>query len=82
MSEVDCHDCVARLYAFLDMELTPGELEQVRLHLDGCDDCGESFGLEARFLDQLRHCCTSDVAPADLRERVVQKIHGGHASTS
>jgi mycothiol system anti-sigma-R factor len=82
MTRVDCNDCVERLYAFLDTELTKSELEQVRLHLDGCADCDDNFVFEARFLEQLRDCCTSDVAPADLRERVIRKLRGGHASAS
>jgi mycothiol system anti-sigma-R factor len=80
--EMDCNDCVEKLYAFLDTELSTTELEQVRLHLDGCDDCDENFVFEARFLETLRECCTSDVAPADLRERVIRKLRGESASPS
>lgn len=79
---MDCNECVDRLYAFLDTELTAAELENVRLHLDGCDDCDENFVFEARFLQTLRECCTSDVAPADLRERVIRKLRGESASPS
>jgi len=73
---MDCNDCVERLYAFLDLELDESELAQVRAHVSGCDDCGDQLGLEARFLDRLRDCCTSDVAPTQLRERVIQKLRG------
>ena len=78
---MDCADCVERLYAFLDLELSEKELTAIRAHLDGCDDCGEHFVIEARFLEQLRDCCTSDVAPADLRDRVVMKLRGGSPPT-
>ena len=71
---MDCDDCVERLFAFLDTELSPTELQQVRSHLEGCDDCDDEFVFEARFLEQLRECCTSDVAPAELRQRVIQKL--------
>jgi len=60
---MNCNDCVERLYAFLDLELDEKELAQVRAHVAGCDDCGDQLGLEARFLDRLRDCCTSDAAP-------------------
>ena len=73
---MDCGDCVERLYAFLDTELSGAEIAQIRAHLDGCDDCDDNFVFEARFLEQLRECCTSDVAPADLRERVIAKLRG------
>ena len=73
---MDCNDCVERLYAFLDLELDEKELSAMRAHVAGCGDCGEEVGLEARFLDRLRDCCTSDVAPMELRERVIQKLRG------
>lgn len=76
MSDMDCGDCVDRLYAFLDTELSPAEIKSVRSHLEGCDDCEENFVFEERFLEQLRECSTSDVAPAELRQRVILKLRG------
>ena len=73
---MDCNDCVERLYAFLDLELDEKELAAMRAHVAGCEGCGEEVGLEARFLDRLRDCCTSDIAPRELRERVIQKLRG------
>jgi mycothiol system anti-sigma-R factor len=73
---MDCNDCVERLYAFLDTELSEADIKAVPSHLDGCDDCDENFVFEARFLDQLKECCTSEVAPADLRQRVILKLRG------
>ena len=73
---MDCNDCVERLYAFLDTELSPTEITAVRSHLEGCDDCDENFVFEARFLEQLKDCCTSDIAPAELRQRVILKLRG------
>ncbi len=73
---MDCGECVERLYAFLDTELSEAEITQIRAHLDGCEDCDDNFVFEAHFLEQLRECCTSDVAPADLRQRVIAKLRG------
>jgi mycothiol system anti-sigma-R factor len=73
---MDCDDCIERLYAFLDTELTEAEIGAVRSHLEGCDDCDDNFVFEARFLQQLRDCCTSDVAPAELRQKVILKLKG------
>jgi mycothiol system anti-sigma-R factor len=73
---MDCGDCVDRLFAFLDTELSEADLGAVRAHLEGCDDCDDEFVLEARFLEQLRECCTSDVAPVELRQRVILKLRG------
>jgi mycothiol system anti-sigma-R factor len=79
MSGMDCGDCVKKLYAFLDTELSADEVAQVRKHLDGCDDCDDNFVFEARFLEQIRDCCTSDVAPVELRRRVITKIRSASA---
>jgi anti-sigma factor (TIGR02949 family) len=79
---VDCNDCVERLYAFLDLELDAKELASVRAHVSGCDDCGDELGLEARFLDRLRDCCTSEKAPMQLRERVILKLRGVNPPTT
>jgi mycothiol system anti-sigma-R factor len=74
---MDCNDCVERLYAFLDTELSETDIKSIRSHVEGCDDCDDTFVFEARFLEQLRECCTSDVAPAELRQRVILKLRGG-----
>lgn len=71
---MDCHDAVERLYAFLDVELTEAERAQVRAHLEGCDDCDEHFVFEQRFLAVLRECCTTDVAPGELRRRLLLRL--------
>ena len=73
---MDCDDCVERLFQFLDTELSGKELALVRSHLEGCDDCDDNFVFEEHFLKRLRECCTSDVAPFELRQRVILKIRG------
>jgi len=73
---MDCNDCVEKLYQFLDTELTEAETTAIRSHLKGCDDCDDNFVFEARFLQQLRDCVTSDVAPVELRQRVIVKLRG------
>ncbi len=76
---MDCDDCIEKLYVFLDTELSESEVTAVRAHLSGCDDCDDNFVFEERFLQQLRECFTSDVAPAELRRRVIEKLRGESA---
>ena len=76
---MDCDDCIEKLYVFLDTELSEAEVTAVRAHLNGCDDCDDNFVFEERFLQQLRECFTSDVAPAELRRRVIEKLRGESA---
>ncbi len=71
---MDCDDCLDKLYAFLDQELGPAERKEVAQHLEGCDDCGDSVVFEERFLKVIRDCETSDLAPADLRRRVAERL--------
>ena len=79
MKDMDCDDCLEKLYVFLDTELSETEVASVRQHLDGCDDCDDNIVFEARFLRQLKDCVTSDVAPSELRQRVIEKLRGPSA---
>lgn len=69
-----CDDCLERLHSYLDRELTEGELEEVRSHLDDCDGCESTFVLESVFLDRLRGSVTSDVCPEEVRKRLILRI--------
>jgi mycothiol system anti-sigma-R factor len=71
---MDCADCLERLYAYLDRELAPAEVTAVRAHLDDCGGCEDSFVLEQRFLARVRDCCQEDVAPTELRTRIVARL--------
>jgi len=71
---MDCDDCLEKLYAFLDQELGSNERKQVASHLDGCTDCGDNLAFEERFLQVIRDCGTSDVAPTELRRRIADRL--------
>jgi mycothiol system anti-sigma-R factor len=75
---MDCAKCLERLYAYLDEELSPAELTQVRAHLDDCGGCEDELVIEQRFLARVRDCCHEDVAPTELRARVVARLRMDH----
>ncbi len=75
---MDCADCLERLYAYLDRELAPAEVTDVRAHLDDCGGCEDNFVLEERFLARVRDCCQEDVAPTALRTRIVARLRMEH----
>ena len=79
---MDCDDCLDRLYAFLDKELGPAERTDVARHLEDCGDCDDNFVFEARFLEVIRDCGTSDVAPLELRRRVIERLRRDLPPTS
>ena len=71
---MDCQDCLARLYPYLDRELSPKELDEVRLHLGDCGGCDSAFVIERVFLDRLRGSATSDIAPPGVRARLILRL--------
>jgi mycothiol system anti-sigma-R factor len=71
---MDCSNCLERLYSYLDRELAPTELTEVRAHLDDCGGCKDEFVIEERFLARVRDCHKEDVAPAELRTRIVSRL--------
>ena len=78
---MDCGDCLERLYSYLDRELSPVEVTEVRSHLDDCGGCEENFVIEERFLAHVRDSCTGekgDAAPANLRTRIVTRLRMDH----
>ena len=78
---MDCADCLERLYSYLDRELKPAELIEVKVHLDDCGGCEDNFVLEERFLARVRDCCQEDVAPSELRTRIVARLRLEHDTT-
>ncbi len=71
--EVDCREVLDRVYSFIDGELGPGDLTQIRRHLDECGPCLTTFDLE-RMLKALVARSCQEQAPAELRERIRLRI--------
>lgn len=72
---MECIECHERLYAFLDHELTDAERAEISKHLGDCHGCDDRATFERRFLEHLRDCATSEQAPAELRSRIVARLH-------
>ena len=68
----DCNETLRELYAFLDDELTPEQLDEVRGHLDGCLDCLQAFDFHAELKAVIAKKCRNDELPAGLLERIQQ----------
>jgi mycothiol system anti-sigma-R factor len=75
---MDCDGCLERLYSYLDRELSPVEVTEVRVHLDDCGGCEDNFVIEERFLAKVRDSCHEDKAPAELRTRIVTRLRMEH----
>lgn len=75
----DCGEMVARLYSFLDGELTDERRRHIQEHLDRCPSCFGAFDFEA----ELRMIVVSRVrshVPEHLAARIRFSIGGATAS--
>ena len=73
--DIDCRTAVQKLWDYLDKELTPERMEEVRRHLERCGDClpHEEYGRV--FLAALSSTKQSDArAPDTLRHKVMQSL--------
>ena len=71
--DADCAQALARVYEYLDGELSPSDLERIREHIDDCGPCLQQYDLDIALKALVRRSC-QESAPADLRERIMVKI--------
>ena len=72
-TDVECADYLERIVYFLDNELDDADCNAVRLHLDSCNPCLVKYDLQRTVKAVVARSCT-EVAPADLRDRVRIRI--------
>jgi mycothiol system anti-sigma-R factor len=68
-SKEDCADFLERIVYLLDNELDEAECALVRMHLDECHPCLETYDLQRTVKAVVARSC-SEVAPETLKERV------------
>jgi mycothiol system anti-sigma-R factor len=69
----ECVVFIERIVALIDNELDQLEIEEVRIHLDGCGPCLESYDIQRMVKLVVGRSC-SEIAPHALRARVMQTI--------
>ena len=69
----ECADFLEQIVYFLDNELDQADCSAVRLHLDSCNPCLEKYDLQRTVKTVVARSC-SEVAPEELRQRVLLKI--------
>ena len=72
-ADAECSEFLERIVYFLDNELDDADCTAVRLHLDSCNPCLVKYDLQRTVKSVVARSC-SEVAPADLRERVRVRI--------
>ena len=70
----ECAQALEQMYAFLDNELDTASTDEIRHHLAACEPCLDAFDVEQAVKALVRRCCGGDVAPSDLRSKVMMQI--------
>lgn len=70
---MNCPDVAARLHAYVDGELTVGEIAAIDGHCRECRHCADLVGAEREFRVLLRRQ-PREAAPAELRTRIESLI--------
>lgn len=74
----ECQETIARLYTFLDGELTQDRKEKIRQHLDECSPCLEAYEFEAELRSMIASK-SKDKCPDHLRAKVAAILRNGKA---
>ena len=69
-----CEAVAERMYEFLDHELDEASGDEIRAHLAACEPCLHRYDVEQAVRALVHRCCTGEVAPADLRTRIVTQL--------
>ena len=68
---MNCHEATARLYRYLDGEMTFFRRVWIRRHLRRCPPCNGGFEFERRLKERVARDCM-DPMPQELYDRLVQ----------
>lgn len=72
--EVPCSEVLEQVYVYLDGEIGPDECAKIREHLDECGPCLRQYGLDQAVKALVARTCGCDLAPEDLRSKVLTRI--------
>jgi anti-sigma factor (TIGR02949 family) len=69
-----CEQVVERMYEFLDHEIDTATGDAIRHHLAACEPCMDRFDLELAVRTLVKRCCGGEVAPSQLRTKIVTQL--------
>jgi mycothiol system anti-sigma-R factor len=73
-SSDECADFLERIVYFIDNELDEADCSAVQHHLDECGPCLEKYDLQRTVKAVVHRSCASELAPSELRQRVMVQI--------
>jgi mycothiol system anti-sigma-R factor len=79
---IDCRTAVQQLWDYLDDELTPERMSDVRRHLDRCGRCLPHHDYARVFLAALSSARNGEArAPDELRRKVMDTLRAAGLNT-
>lgn len=76
----ECEETLARLYTFLDGELTVERKEKIRQHLDECSPCLEAYEFESELRSMIASK-SKDQCPDVLKAKIAMILRNGEGNT-
>ena len=75
---LDCGSVMRQLWDYVDGELTPQRMEEIRVHVEMCQRCYPQYEFERSFLDAIASRRRTHSDPERLRAKLLEalKAHG------
>ncbi|MEX2466094.1 MAG: zf-HC2 domain-containing protein [Gemmatimonadota bacterium] len=74
MNTMSCEDVMARLWEFLDGEMSAEDRRALERHLEVCGRCFPVYDFQRAYLEYTRQLATREHAPPALRKELFLKI--------
>ena len=72
--KTSCAAAMRQLWEFLDEEMGPDGMAEMRQHIDECKRCFPAYDWEKAFLEALACAKPDCCAPSRLKEKLEQKL--------
>lgn len=82
MPMLDCESVMRQLWDYVDSELTPERMEQIRQHISMCKRCYPQYEFERSFVDALAARRRDHPDPARLRASLLLALQAKGLSRS
>ncbi len=67
-----CLEALSYVHAFFAGEMSESDADRLRLHLDACEGCFESFEVERTITSLVQRANPACSAPEELRARILR----------
>ena len=75
MAMLECEEVMRSLWDYLDGELTPDRMQEIRAHIDMCKRCYPQYQFERSFLEALGARQPVHPHPELVRRKIMALLH-------